>query len=270
MILEILRHFRESVPPGWSLCALLNGDEETGSVESRDLILAEARRSAACLCLEPSKPGHCTVARKGVFTFRAETYGKAAHAGVNYAQGHSAVEAIASIIQRLYALRDDAAGVTVNVGDLRGGSGKSNVVADRAALCGEVRFADAAQAETLAAHVRKICANAGVSGVTAAFTLASCRPPMVQSLVSRALYDIAHRAAGRHGLELAPRSHGGGSDGALAASVGAPTLDGMGAEGENSHTVEEYVRKDTLMARLRLCVDVITEIMGNGKGIKQS
>ena len=43
--------------------------------------------------------------------------------------------------------------------------------------------------------------------------------------------------------------------------VGTPVVDGMGSEGEFSHTVEEYVRVDTLMQRLQTCIDLIASLM---------
>ena len=50
-------------------------------------------------------------------------------------------------------------------------------------------------------------------------------------------------------------------DGSYVAYVGTPVVDGMGSEGEFSHTVEEYVRVDTLMQRLQTCIDLIASIM---------
>ena len=83
--------------------------------------------------------------------------------------------------------------------------------------------------------------------VTGKVEFLSYRPPMAQTKQSAGLYDIALRAAQRNGLTLKPRTHGGGSDGAFAADVGIPVIDGMGAEGEFSHTEEEYVKEDSLV-----------------------
>lgn len=51
---------------------------------------------------------------------------------------------------------------------------------------------------------------------------------------------------------LRGRAHGGGSDGSFAADEGVPVIDGMGAEGEISHTADEYVKKSTLYVRMLL------------------
>lgn len=257
MILEILRYYADKLPAEWSLCALLNCDEEIGSRQSRELIIGQAQESAACLCMEPSKPGYCTVARKGMMTFQLKVKGVAAHSGVNYLTGHSAIQAIAHIIERLYALRDDETGVSVNVGGLSGGAGRGNVVAESAELLGETRFYRPEDGERLAQALEGICADTGDPEVTTELAILSRRPPMQQTGASRALYGLARRAAERNGLSLGARTHGGGSDGALAASTGIPVIDGMGAEGEFSHTEQEYVRADTLLNRIQTCIDLI-------------
>ena len=37
-------------------------------------------------------------------------------------------------------------------------------------------------------------------------------------------------------------------------------IDGMGAEGEFSHTEEEYVKEDSLVPRLKMCIDLIQSL----------
>ena len=60
---------------------------------------------------------------------------------------------------------------------------------------------------------------------------------------------------------MEPRTHGGGSDGSFAACTGIPVIDGMGAEGEFSHTTDEYVKADTILQRLQTCIDLIAALM---------
>ena len=257
MILEIFRHFSDQMPEGWSLVALLNCDEEIGSLQSSPRILELARESEACLCMEPSKPGYCTVARKGLITFTIATKGVAAHSGVNYHLGHSAIQALSRIISNLYTLRDDEKSISINVGGISGGTGKGNVVAAEASLIAEVRFYEPEQAAPLLEAIRRFAADTGDPQVSATLNVLAQRPPMQQTDASRALYEKARACAEKNGLVMEPRTHGGGSDGSFAASVGCPVVDGMGAEGEFSHTMEEYVKADTIMQRLQSCIDLI-------------
>lgn len=261
MILEIFRHFAPQMPPEWSLVALLNCDEEIGSLQSSPRILELARESEACLCMEPSKPGYCTVARKGLTTFTITTSGVAAHSGVNYHLGHSAIQALSRIISNLYTLRDDEKAISINVGGISGGTGKGNVVAAEAGLIAEVRFYQPEQAQPLLDAIARFAADTGDPMVTSKLTVLAQRPPMQQTESSRKLYEKARACAEQNGLVMEPRTHGGGSDGSFAASAGIPVIDGMGAEGEFSHTMEEYVKADTIIQRLQTCIDLISRLM---------
>ena len=262
MILEIMRHYSDNMPEDFTLVALLNCDEEIGSLQSSPRVLELARESEACLCMEPSKPGYCTVARKGLITFTITTSGVAAHSGVNYHLGHSAIQALCRIISNLYTLRDDEKSISINIGGISGGTGKGNVVAAEASLIGEVRFYQPEQAAPLLAAIEGFAADTGDPKVTSTLTVLAQRPPMQQTERSRKLYEKARRCAEHNGLVMEPRTHGGGSDGSFAASVGIPVIDGMGAEGEFSHAMDEYVKADTILKRLQTCIDLIGTLMG--------
>ena len=261
MILEIMRHFAGRLPADWSIVALLNCDEEIGSLQSSPRILELSRESEACLCMEPSKPGYCTVARKGLITFTITTSGVAAHFGVNYLLGHSAIQALSRIINNLYTLRDDERSISVNVGGISGGTGKGNVVAAEAGLIAEVRFYEPEQAAPLLEAIKGFAADTGNPKVTSELKVLAQRPPMKQTEASRKLYEKARACAEQNGLVMEPRTHGGGSDGSFAASVGIPVIDGMGAEGEFSHTMDEYVKADTILQRLQTCIDLMAALM---------
>ena len=261
MILEIMRNFAGNLPEDYCLCGLLNCDEEIGSLQSREKILELGRNSIACLCMEPSKPGYCTVARKGLITFRIRTHGVAAHSGVNYHLGHSAIQSLCHIIGKLYTLRDDEGGISINIGGITGGVDKGNIVADEAACIGEVRFYRPELTDQLLEALREFSADTANERVSSDLTIVAVRPPMQQTEASKKLYELAKAAAEANGLELVGRTHGGGSDGSFVSSVGTPVVDGMGPEGEFSHTVEEYVRVDTLMPRLQTCIDLIANLI---------
>ena len=261
MILEIFRHFSGKLPAEWSLVALLNCDEEIGSLQSSPRILELARESEACLCMEPSKPGYCTVARKGLITFTITASGVAAHSGVNYHLGHSAIQALCRIINNLYTLRDDGKSISINVGGISGGTGKGNVVAAEAGLIAEVRFYEPELAAPLLKAIEGFASDTGDPKVSSTLTVLAQRPPMQLSDASRALYEKARSCAEANGLVMEPRTHGGGSDGSFAASAGIPVIDGMGAEGEFSHTMDEYVKADTILQRLQTCIDLIGMLM---------
>ncbi len=265
MILDIMKYFNGKLPEDWSLCALLNADEEIGSHESMDKIMELAKQSVACFCMEPSKPGFVTVARKGLATFKIRTYGKEAHSGVNYLIGASAIQEVARIINDLYKLRDDEKAISVNIGTIEGGSGggkgKTNIVAGHAEIGGEFRCYDVDLLDSLIEKLKEICAVPSVEGTRIELDVIAKRPPMKQDENSKKLLEAGQPIACELGLEMVGRTHGGGSDGSYAASVGTPVIDGFGAEGEFSHSSDEYVRIDTLVARTMLCAELLWKII---------
>ena len=109
----------------------LNSDEEIGSPSSRALTEKEARRSAAVLVLEPAADldGKAKTARKGVGGYTVRVHGKAAHAGLRFSSGASAIVELARQIGIIAGFTDLRRGLTVNPGVISGGT-RSNVVAD--------------------------------------------------------------------------------------------------------------------------------------------
>ncbi len=72
---------------------LLVSDEEIGSDSSQEITESLARKSAAVLVLEPSYGLHGAVktARKGIGEYKITVHGKAAHSGLDFEKGESAV-----------------------------------------------------------------------------------------------------------------------------------------------------------------------------------
>ena len=189
------------------------------------------------------------------------TAGVAAHSGVNYHLGHSAIQALSRIICNLYTLRDDERGISINVGGISGGTGKSNVVAAEARLIAEIRYYEPEMEEPLLEAIHRFAADTGDPHVSSTVKVLGRRPPMQQTECSRKLYEKARVCAKQNGLIMEPRTHGGGSDGSFAACMGIPVIDGMGAEGKFSHTTDEYVKADTILQRLQTCIDLIAALM---------
>ena len=208
---------------------LVTADEETGSASSRAVIEAEARASRAVLVLEPALPGGALkTSRKGCGDFVLRVSGRAAHAGIEPERGVGAISELARQIARIEALADAAAGTTINVGVVRGGS-RPNVVAAEAEALIDVRVANASEAARITGALRAlepVDARAALA-VTGGFE----RPPMERSAAGAALFGIARAVAADLGRTLGQGGTGGGSDGNFTAAIGVPTLDGLGAIG---------------------------------------
>ena len=184
-------------------------------------------------------------------------HGKAAHAGNNHKDGANAIWALARFVDRAQPLTDYARGVTVNVGNIRGGTSK-NTVPERAECKLDLRFETVADAEALVATLRA-AAEAAARGCRA------CRIEVVGGANRLPLErTAAHRAALRDEYAACARASGlgdgeaallgGGSDANTVAPLGVPAIDGLGPRGAGFHTTNEYVELATFVPKCEALV----------------
>jgi glutamate carboxypeptidase len=258
MIEALAWHARRSTTLPRPVTLLVTCDEEIGSHSVRGLIDEHARAAIAVLVPEPCMPdGGVKTGRKGVATYRVETTGRAAHAGI---EPGTAVSAIAELVQqcaRIMQLADHAKGTTLNIGTIGGGSA-TNVVAAEAFAGVDVRLAVAAEGERIDRALRAL--TPVHPGATVRVELKEDRPPLVRTPAIQALYKQARACAERLGVDLKEGSTGGGSDGSLAAAAGAAVLDGLGPRGGGAHAVDEHILIEDLPFRLALLCSLIETI----------
>jgi glutamate carboxypeptidase len=255
VLLHALGAHREAASRTWSetpITVVLNADEERLSPSSRAVIEAEARRADAVGILEPARPGgEVVVARKGAGTFRLEIEGRAAHAGLQPELGASAIEALGRKIAELADLTDRERGVTVNVGVVGGGQ-RPNVVAPSAWAEIDLRAWSTEDAAWATAAIHAIAERAHVPGTRARLAGGLAFPPWPPGLPGTGRLLALLVEAGREvGVEVRGIATGGGSDGNHTAAV-APTIDGLGPQGNRAHSDEEFVILPTLHERTRL------------------
>ena len=249
--LEILRdHLTRPV------ILLLNSDEETGSQHSRALTESLASQCSAVFVLEPAQglAGAYKTARKGVACYRVEVEGVAAHSGVDFAHGHSAVLELGRQIERVSGFTDFDRGITVNAGVIGGGT-RSNVVAAQAWAEIDVRIARAVDGAKIDRRFRSLRAVDRKCRVEVSGGLN--RPPMERTRGTIELYRRATTLAAGLGFALQEAATGGGSDGNFTSALGIPTLDGMGAVGEGAHADHESILLDALVPRTALLAAMI-------------
>jgi glutamate carboxypeptidase len=236
---------------------LLNSDEEIGSPVSRPITEALARDSSAVLVLEPAQGLACKTARKGTGNWRVEIQGVAAHAGVDFEKGASALRELAHVIEQVSGWTDLKRGLTVSVG-LAGGGSKTNVIPASAWAEVDVRIArklDGPRIERQFAKLKpadKRCAITVTGGIN--------RPPMERSRGTVELYHHARSLAAELGFKLDEASTGGASDGNFTAALGIPSLDGLGAVGEGAHAAHESILLEHLAPRTALLAGMIMSL----------
>lgn len=243
---------------------LINSDEETGSLASRDLIAELAQGKLAALTYEPAAlpDGTLAHARGGTGNYSITFTGKSAHAGRNPHEGRNAVVAAADLILRLKAMeRDD---ITINPAKLEGGAA-NNVVPDHAVLRFNIRPKSTEAMEgfdhNLADVLRQVEAEHEVGihrhgGVT--------RPPKPVDDRAQALFDLVKACGAELGQDIKWQSTGGVCDGNNIAACGVPVVDTMGVRGGAIHSPEEFLIVPSLAERAALSALVITRI-ANGE-----
>ena len=249
-----VRALRAAGLPHPPLRLLLNGDEEIGSPFSRPLIERACADAAAVLVFEASADGAVKTGRKGVGLFDVRVRGVESHAGLDPEAGSSAIDEIARLVLQLHAAADPAAGTTVNVGVLHGGT-RSNVVAGTAQAGVDVRVRSVQAQEQIDQLLRGLTPRDPRVRVTVQGGWN--RPVMEPSPAIASVYALARRAAERLGFELRETSVGGASDGNFAAAMGRPVLDGLGAVGGGAHARHEHVSIEGMVERAAVAAAVI-------------
>ena len=200
--------------------------------------------------------GGVKTGRKGVATYRIDTTGVAAHAGIEPGTAVSAITELVRQSLRILALADHAKGTTINIGTIEGGTA-TNVVAASASAGIDVRLAVAEEGPRVHDALMSLRA---LSEATVTVTLAESRPPLVRNEQVARVFEHARALAARLGQDLAEGSTGGGSDGSLAAATGAAVLDGLGPRGGGAHAESEHIIIDDLPFRLALLCRLIETI----------
>jgi glutamate carboxypeptidase len=237
--------------PDRRITLLITSDEETGSDASRGVIETEALTHDAVFVLEPAHPPRASLKtwRKGVGDYHVAVTGRAAHAGAAHDEGINAIEELAHQVLAIQSLTDYAAGTTVNVGVISGGT-RSNVVPEQAWVHVDVRVMNAAEEARIDAALRAL--QPRLLGTTIAVTGGINRPPMVRTPAIVALFQKAAAIAAELGFPVDETGTGGGSDGNFTSALGVPTLDGLGAAGNGGHALHEHVIISSLPERAAL------------------
>ena len=230
---------------------LLHSDEEVGSPVSRTVTEKIARECGEVYVLEPAQGnrGAYKTARKGVGNYQLEVSGVAAHSGIDFSAGHSAILEIARQIMRIDGPVNPSAGITINLGVIGGGT-RRNVVAASAWAEIDVRTPTLRDATRIDRALRRL--RAADKGCKLRVSGGVNRPPMERNKGTVELFRRARRLALELGFALEEASTGGGSDGNFTSALGIPTLDGTGAVGAGAHAAHEHILAEHLAPRTAL------------------
>jgi glutamate carboxypeptidase len=232
----------------------LTPDEEIGNPSTRATLEELAREASTILVLEPPLPGGALkTRRKGIAKVRIEVTGIPAHAGLDPDAGASAALEVAHLVLAASQLGDASHGTTVNVGMIRAGD-RRNVVAAGGEIEIDVRGWDEDELQRVLAAVQGAAPT--VDGARIRVESEIHRPPMIRDARIDAVLDHACAVASALGTELSEGEAGGGSEANLTSPF-APTLDGLGPEGEGAHGYGERVVVDSLLERTALLAGIL-------------
>lgn len=227
----------------------LNGDEESGSFHSSDLIVAEARKHDNVLVLEPGydEVGSMKTGRYGRATYRVIAHGRSAHSGSNPEEGINPLEELSHQVLKILAFNDPARGVSVAPTWFQGGIPGTCVIPESASFSVDVRTKDISLQEETDRNIRAL--KPVLQGIRLEIQGGIDKPVLPG-------YDPLIRMAAGFARELGFEQTGrvckGGSDGNFTGGAGIPTIDGMGMSGLYLHTPQEYINVDHIARRTAL------------------
>ena len=243
-----------------NIIVALMGDEESGgepdSVSRRSLVDA-AKRSQAILAFE-GDAGKATVARRGSSSWILTVTGRQAHSGGVFSRGsgYGAIYEMARIIDEFRETLSSQPNLTFNPGVIVGGTsvtydstnfsgttaGKVNIIAPSAYAHGDLRFLTRGQLDSARAIMREIVAK-NLPQTSASISFADgipSMPPTPGNLGLLAVLDSVTRALGQGPTEALDPGLRGAGDISYVAEF-ADGLDGLGVDGNRSHTPDETV-----------------------------
>ena len=259
MLTYAFNHISKILPAGWKIEALINSDEERGSVDSREKISEILAGAHLVFSFEGNRENCLTVSRKGILTFEIVSKGIAAHTSGGADKHKNAIYHLVKAVNSVYDL-DLPKGISLNIGVIEGGKA-TNIVADRAKIKGEIRAETLEDIFMFEKEIEKISREHALG-----YARLTLRPPMPPNEKTMHLFRIVSQID----PNLRPRAAGGGGDAAFAYLAGAYVLDGLGAEGANAHTRREYVKEESVLKRWNLSLKAIERCMEEiGREVKK-
>ncbi len=240
---------------------LFNSDEEVGSTDSQEIIEKEFINAKAGFIFEPGRPqGEIVTQRKGICTLDIEVIGKPAHSGVAPWDGINSLLVSCELIQKLEALNDYENGIIVGCNQLNSGVAR-NVVPAYSKIAVDVRFESMVQKDILFKKIEYILNEKNSLGAEIKYVLTLNRPPLEKSEESIKIANLYRDTSKKLGYDCEEVNTGGGSDGNFLSAMGIPTIDGLGAVGDFSHTKKEYIKKESLVYRTKIFVLFMIELL---------
>jgi glutamate carboxypeptidase len=258
---------------GARITVIMTGDEEAvGS--PRELARADlielAKRSDVALAFEGGSARRASIARRGSSSWTLTTTARQAHsAGVFSGGGFGAIYEVSRILDTFRRELSGDPTLTFSPGTIGGGtdverdssgamtvSGKTNIIAPKAVVNGDLRFLRESQKDSTRDRMRVIVAQ-GLAGSTSEIVFRDGYPAMPPTAAGAALlaqFDGVSRSLGYGPVEGDPPESRGAGDVSFVAPY-TTGMDGLGVSGRGAHSPDESVNLNSLtMAAERAAV----------------
>jgi glutamate carboxypeptidase len=244
-----------------SITIVMTGDEERPGEPldaARRALVAAGEAADIALGFEGGTAGLGVIARRSASSWRVDVEARTAHSsGVFGSVGAGAIYEAARILEDFYSEIRGEEYLTFNAATIVAGTeaswddvsargsafGKTNVVPPTAVVTGDIRTISDEQLERTREKMRAIVARP-LPGTTSRITFLEGYPSMPPTDANRQLLGVLSEvstALGMGAVEPFDPGQRGAADISFVASVVDAGLDGLGPEGEGSHTVEETV-----------------------------
>ncbi|HEX2167064.1 MAG TPA: M20/M25/M40 family metallo-hydrolase [Longimicrobiales bacterium] len=244
-----------------SITIVMTGDEERPGDpldEARRTLVEAGEAADIALGFEGGTAGLGVIARRSSTAWRVDIESRTAHSsGVFGAVGAGAIYEAARILEDFYSEIRGEEYLTFNAATIVGGTeaswddedargtafGKTNVVPPVTVITGDIRTISDEQLQRTRETMRAIVARP-LRGTSSRITFFEGYPAMPPTDANRQLLGVFSDVSQALGMgEVEPFDPGrrGAADISFVASVVDAGLDGLGPEGDGSHTVEETV-----------------------------
>jgi glutamate carboxypeptidase len=248
---------------------VLTGDEEDAGLPvelSRAELLDAGRRSDIALAFEALIDNTATVARRGVSSWRLRIRSTGGHSADILRPRAGSIYEAARILDTFRQDLGEEPGLSLNPSLILGGTevshdpgwsvgkadGKTNVIAKEVVVAGDLRFLSDEQKRRAQARMEEIVARhlARTSGEIIFTDEYPSMAPRAENYALLSVLDGVSRDVGLGPVRaLPPEERGAGDISYVAAMVAG--LDGLGADGGNSHREDEYIDLDSLPPQIK-------------------
>lgn len=255
-----------------NITVAFTGDEESTGKPlsiSRHHLIEAAKKADIALGFENSTGfDNATIARRGASGWKLEVQGKRAHSSGIFREniGAGAIFEMSRILNSFYAEVRGEEYLTFNPGTILGGTfinydaqkssgdafGKTNVIAQTAAVHGGLRFISEEQKENARAKMREIVSR-NLPQTKATITFTDSYPAMGPTEGNKALLSILNEVSlslGQEGVTAYDPGKRGAADISFVADY-VDGLDGLGTMGNGAHTPKETVNLKTMNALIQ-------------------